>query len=539
MTRNLKQRWGRWVAMVLIAALIVVGGYLGLSSTGIWAASSADTQTDAVTTVTIQSADLATTSVSAGGNLALVEERSVTLAVGGVVESIAVAVGDQVEAGALLLQLDTTELERTLAQAQLQVDSAKLALADLQTPATAAELAQAEAALLEAQETLAEVMAGPSDAEIAAAQSSLAAASSSYSELQAGPSEAELTQLSADLKKAEIALAAAQSAYDQIAWQNSAGMTSEAVALQDATIDYESAQAAYSESTAAANDSELQSASSSIQSAQVTLNDLLNSPTAAEIATAQAAVADAEAALAEVQVGATSNDVQSAEITLSEALITLESAQRNLEAATVTAPLSGTVMTLDASLGVQSSSGAVVATIADPTQLQLEISVAETDIPNVSVGQAATIALDALPSLSFSGLVAAISPVNDSSSTSISYPVTVRLTDGDMASVLVGMNAVATLSNTATLAADSWLVPSNAISSEGDVTTVTVVRGEETLTIPVTSGSIQGEWTVVTSAELQQGDEVVGSLSTQSDTESSGMGGPPSGSSTLPMGLGQ
>jgi multidrug efflux pump subunit AcrA (membrane-fusion protein) len=213
----MKGNWNkgrRWAGGLLAAGALVFGGYFGLTTTGIWAASAADTATAAVTTVTIQPADLAATTVSASGNLALIAERNVTLAAGGAVENIAVAVGDQVQAGDLLLALDTTELERTLALAQLQIDAAKLALADLQTPATDAELAQAQSALLEAQENLAEVQAGPSSAELAAAQSSLAAAQSGYAELQAGPSEAELTQLSADMKKAEIALAEAQSAYD-------------------------------------------------------------------------------------------------------------------------------------------------------------------------------------------------------------------------------------------------------------------------------------------------------------------------------------
>ena len=225
----MQHHWGkrlrRWALMLLAAGVLVGGGYLGLTRTGIWA-QSANTPTPTISTVPIEPADLASTAVSASGNLALVEERSVTLGVGGTVEAIYVGVGDSIQAGDVLLKLDTTELERAAAQAQLQVESAKLALADLQTPATDADIAQAQAALLEAQENLAEVQAGPSAAEIAAAQSSLAAAAASYNELQAGPSEAELTQLSADMKKAEIAVAAAQSAYDQIAWQSSAGMTS-------------------------------------------------------------------------------------------------------------------------------------------------------------------------------------------------------------------------------------------------------------------------------------------------------------------------
>ncbi len=534
MKAHLKQGWLRWVAVAAVAGIIIFGGYLGLSRTGVLAqslfpaaSSQSSTAGVAVPTVTIQSADVASTAVSASGNLALADERSVALGVDGVVEKIAVNVGDQVNAGDLILQLDTTALERTVSQAQLQVDSAKIALADLQTSATDAEIAKAEANLRDAQENLAEVKAGPSAEEIAAARSTLAAAQAGYSELQAGPSAAELTQLSADMKKAEIAMASAQGAYDKIAWQGSAGMSSEASALQDATIDYESAKAAYEEATAAATNSDLQSAVSTIQDAQVKLNDLLNSPTDAEIAAAEATLATAEASLADVQAGASTNDVQSAELTLKEALITLESAQRDLDAAAVTAPIAGYVTALEAKIGVRSSSGTVVAMIADPTQLQLEISVAEADIPNVSIGQAAAVELDALPGKTFAGVVTSISPVNDSSSTSVSYPVTIELAGDDLTGVKPGMNAVATLTGSTKLSADSWLVPTNALQTSGANTVVAVVRDQQTITVTVTPGSVQGEYTIVESPELQANDQVVGSVASQSDQQSGFAGGPP------------
>ena len=535
MKAHLKQSWRRWAAVGAVAGIVILGGYLAMIRTGVLAqgllpASSQSSNTStAAPTVKIQSADLASTAVSASGNLALVDERSVALGVDGVVEQIAVAVGDQVQAGDLLLQLDTTALERAVSQAQLQVDSAKIALADLQTPATDAEIAKAQANLKDAQENLAEVKAGPNAEEIAAARSTLAAAQASYSELQAGPSAAELTQLSADMKKAQIALASAQSAYDKIAWQGSAGMSSEASALQDATIDYESAKAAYEEATAAASSSDLQSAVSTIQNAEVQLNDLLNSPTDAEIAAAAATLASAEASLADLQAGATANDTRGAELTLKEALISLESAQRDLEAATVTAPVAGYVTALDAEVGVRSSSGTAVAAIADPTQLQLEISVAEADIPNVTMGQAANVEIDALPGQTFAGVVTSISPVNDSSSTSVSYPVTIELTGDDVTGVKPGMNAVATLTSSSELSADSWLVPTNALQTSGADTVVTVVRDQQTITVTVTPGAVQGEYTIVASPDLQANDQVVGSVASQSDQQSGFASAPPDG----------
>jgi HlyD family secretion protein len=531
--QNRGRRWG--IALITIA-LIAVGGYYFLTQTTVLAgvpllqsgqAASEGTAAQPPT-VAIQPADLAQSAVSAAGKLTLVEERSVALAVSGVVEEIAVDVGDQVKAGDLLLKLNTTELERALAQAQLNVEANKIALADLKTPASEAELAQAQAALVEAQENLADVQAGPSAAEIAAARSALAAAQSSYNELTAGPSEAELTQLSANLKKAEITLQEAQRAYDQVAWRG--GSSAEAATLQSATIDYEAAKAAYDEATAPAANSELQAASSSIQSAQVQLDTLLNSPTAAEIATAQARVAEAEAALAELQRGPTDNELRSAEISLQAALIELEAAYRNLAAATVVAPMDGVVLALNAQEGVRSAADTIVATLADPLQLQLVINVAEVDMPRVAVGQPAEIEIDALPGQTFDGVVVAIAPTNDSDATSVSYPVTVRLTDEELAGVLPGMNAVATLINQEPVAEDSWLVPTNALRTGENGATVMVKRGEGFIPVAVTPGVVQGEWTVVQSPELQPGDEVVGSVTSNLNNNSFfGGGGFPGG----------
>lgn len=540
MKSNYFKSWRSWLALLIAIGLIAASGYFVTTQTSIFAQNQAAVTmqsngeaTSTLTTIAIQPADLAQTAVSAAGNLALVSERSVALTVDGVVEEITVEVGDTVKAGDVLLKLDKTELERAVTLAELNVEAANIVLADLQTPATASEIAVAEANLAEAKENLADVQAGPSADELAAARSALAAAQASYSELQAGPSEDELTQLSASLKKAEITLAEAQRAYDQVAWRNDIGMTSQAADLHSATIDYESAKAAYAEATASASTAELQSTLSSIQNAQATLNDLLNSPRAADIATAEAQVTEAEATLTELQTGATANELRSAQISLQQALIELETAYRDLEGATAMAPVDGVVLSLDAEVGVRSATGAIVATIADPTQLDLAISVAEADIAQVEVGQTAEIEIDALPGQNFSGIVQRITPATDSTSSSVSYPVTIRLTDADLANVLPGMNAVAMLESNMVIGPDSWLVPTNGLVKEGDTTTVTVVRGAETLVISVVPSSIYGEWTIVQSAELQNGDQAVGSVTTDTDSDSGFSGGPGGG---MPMG---
>ena len=516
--------------ITLIALIAVVGGsYLFINNSQVraqtsGAANSVDVGT--LATVQVQPASALSNEVSAAGHIELVNEQVVAAEVNGVVDGIAVKTGDQVQAGDLLLVLDTEALERSVKRAELAVESSRNALAELTEDADAADIAVAQANLAEAEENLADVLAGPSDAEIAAAQSSLNSAWAKYNELQAGPSEDELTQLSADLKKKEVALAEAQRAYDQIAWRNDVGMTQEAANLQQATIDYEAAQAAYGESTADADTSDLQSAISSAQNAQVQLNELLDSPTEAEVAAAQANVVDAQAKLDELLNGADETDLRNAQIALEQSLIDLEESTANLLAASITAPIDGTVLTVNTEVGERINQGTAIITLADTTQLELTIDVAEVDVVQVSQGQSVQVEIDALSGSQIAGMVDYIAPASDDASGVVNYPVTIRLTAETLANVRPGMTAVATIANTASVADNSWLVPTTAIQTTGKQARVQVVRGETLQTIEVHPGTIQGEWTVVQASELQVGDEVVGSVASYLDSDEDEFTGP-------------
>lgn len=533
------RRSRRWPWIVGIMAIGIVGtlAYLAFVSPGIegltgTTASGATAAASDMPTVEIQEADLAQSAVSASGNLALKEVRSAVMETGGIVAEVNVEVGDAVTAGQVLLTLDTTDLERAADQAELNVEAARLALDDVQTPATASELAEAEASLLEARENLDTLLAGTDSLDIAAASSSLSAAQASYDELLAGPSESELTQLSASLRKAEISLQEAQGNYDKVAWQGSA--SAQAAALQSATIDYESARAAFEQASEAASDSEIQTSLSNIQSAQAQLSELMDVASDAEVAAAQAKIDAAQATLDELRSGADASDVRSKEITLQQALIELEAAGRELDGASLIAPISGVIITVNAEEGARLSEGEIVATMANPTQLELEISVAESDIPAVTLGQAAEIEIDALPGRTFAGVVTRISPTSDSSAASVSYPVTIELGGSDMTDVMAGMNAVATLTRDEALPENSWLVPSNAIMQAGEASTVMVVRDGVPAPVEVSTGAVQGEWTIVQSDALTAGDNVVGSLTSQLGQQFGGGmmmigGGPPAG----------
>jgi len=378
------------------------------------------------------------------GRVELEEKQQVVLMVGGIVDQVNVEVGDQVKAGAVLVQLDTQRLGWAVEDAEMNLESARIGLAKLQEDVDEIDIALAEAKYLLAKENLAVVEAGPTEEQLSAAENSAAAALAAYNELRAGPTAAELTQSQASLRRAEIALQEAQRAYDKIAWMPEAGTMPQSAALQDATISYESAKAGFDEVNEPAKPSALQSALAAAERAQDALNELQKKPTAAELASARSELADAEATLTKMKKGPNENDLRLAEIKVEQALTVLEQARMDLANAKVTAPISGTVLAVNVEPGEQASAGSVVVTLADVSKLKLVVNVEQRDIPHISMGQDAAISVYALSGQEFAGVVDLIVPVSDEGSDLVTYPVTLRFTSESMEGLLPGMTATAT-----------------------------------------------------------------------------------------------
>jgi HlyD family secretion protein len=274
----------------------------------------------------------------------------------------------------------------------------------------------------------------------------------------------------------------------------------------------------------------VQSAISQANDAQQQLDELLDMPDAAEIAAAEAQVAAAQTRLDNLLQGASDLEIEAATIKLQTALVTLGEARKELTKATLTAPIAGSVLTVSATEGSQARAGAEVATLADLSQLELTVDVAEVDVNKVALNQAAKVEIDALPGRILPGKVTRIAPVNSGGSGAVSYAVTIAL-DGDLTGVLPDMTAVARF-NDENLTG-GWLAPTTAIQGAGDAATLPVLRDGVVTQIPVTTGTVQGEWTVVYSDALQEGDRVVGAVhipSTENqptDTATQGGGFPP------------
>lgn len=454
----------RKLLWILAAVIILAGAGFLLSSRvlprsaarSVFPAAQVTPQTGFTTTTVRPASEVA--KVSAAGNIEVMQKRYVVFEVEGTVTSVAVDVGDTVATGEVLAILDTRDLERAVRQAQLNLAASQAQLDKLQEKANPAELEAAKAALASAEEQ--------------------------YKSLLAGISEEELAQLRANLSKAEAALKEAQTAYDKIAWRNDVGMTSQAAALQQATADYEAAKAAYEAAT--------------------------KGPSAAELAAAQAQVANARAQLEALLAGASEAELRAAEISVEQARLSLEEAEARLVQAELHAPITGTVLEVNVTVGQKVGAGTQAFVLADLSALKLTVNVAEVDIPRIRVGQHAEVTIDALPGRTFQGVVNRIAPASTSSQGVVNYPVTIRLTDPDLSDVRPGMTAVATILGEE--ASTGWLVPTNALQPRENGTFVLVLREGTPTPIQVIPGETRGEWTLVQSPELQAGDQVVGSV---------------------------
>jgi len=131
-----------------------------------------------------------------------------------------------------------------------------------------------------------------------------------------------------------------------------------------------------------------------------------------------------------------------AELQLADAQAQLAVSQRNLEESTIVAPMDGTILSVSADVG--DSVSAPFITMADLSQLYLDIYLDESDMSSIAVGYAVEVIFDALPDLVFTGEVVQIDPTLYSSGQISAVKGLAKLDDASVAmldNLLLGMNA--------------------------------------------------------------------------------------------------
>ena len=204
-----------------------------------------------------------------------------------------------------------------------------------------------------------------------------------------------------------------------------------------------------------------------------------------------------------------------AESSLESAKSSLENTRETYDEYTITAPISGKVITKNVKVGDKiarsSGSSTVLAIIYDLSNYTFEMNVDELDVKSVKVGQKVSITADAVNGKTFSGTVTNVSLQSTTSDGVTNYPVTITMNDG-MDELLPGMNVDGVIvleeaTDVLTIPADA-LVRGNLVYVKDD--TVKTSAGDIPAgfkAVEVTTGLINEEYVEVTSG-LNENDEV-------------------------------
>ena len=498
-------------SVVLIVALLTVG-VVALLGYRRFMAPRPTTDEDLETVAVLRGTLVAT--VSAAGSIEPAAQVTLTFQGVGRVAEVKVEEGDQVRAGQVLARLDTTDLELQVAQARLSLATAEAQLAKTKAGPTAADLAAAQAGLESARENLAKVKAGPTQEQLAAAEAALKAAEDTYQRLLARPDPEEIEQAKLNLDQARNSLWAAQAQRDSTCGAASKGMASQAQCDQaeaqvlNAEVSVRLAEIAYQQAREPATAAEIQNAAAQVERARDELERLRESPTAAELAAAEAQVAQAEAQLEKLTAGPTAEDLAIAEAQVEQARLSLQQAERRLEEATLRAPFAGTVALVGVSEGEWVTSATPMIVLVDLSRYHIDLTIDETEIGRVRVGQGATVTLDAFPDQELRGTVSRIAPTATIQQGVVTYNVRVDLAPTELA-VKPGMTANADI--VVARKEKVLLVPNRAIRSSGGRRVVEVLGEEGPREVPVEVGLRNERMTEILSG-LSEGQQVVISI---------------------------
>ncbi len=464
---------------------------------------------------------------------------------GGDVTYVGVPNGAVVQAGTLIMSLDSTEAQKSVRDAQTSLESARLTLQKLKQPADNLSLIQTQNALTQAKSNqskayddgynsvsntfldLPSVMSGLQDILYGTTVSKLGQDNiSAYSDMISRYDDG----VSVSIYKNDVVTKyqAARASYDK------------------AFADYKLSSRFADATTTVSLVNEAHAATKTIADAVKSSNDLLNfvkdrliahsQPVPAILSTHQTSlstytnqtnnhltdllniqntlissaqtISEKTESLNKLESGADPLDISSQEISVKQRENALLDAQQNLANYYVRAPFSGTIAKINYKKFDSVGSGSAVATLITKEQMAT-ISLNEVDAARVKIGQKATVTFDAVEDLAITGVVADLDTVGTVTQGVVTYSVKIRFDTQD-SRIKPGMSVSSAI---ITDVMDNVLtVPNSAIKSRG--TSRYVQYFDPPLTV---SSNVGNQGTPSASAPLEKTVEI--GLSNDTDTE--------------------
>lgn len=329
--------------------------------------------------------------VTASGRIVPGREAHLVFTLGGRIESANVAVGDQVQPGQVLIQLEGQEsLQAAISAAQFEMEQAQQALdalskdLDVRQAQAFKEIADYQDAVRDAERVLANLHTDALQVDVDAAYANMILAKDRLDRARDDYKPYENKREDNPVRAALLSkLAAAQKAYD-------------------ATV------RTYNNLGGVANPIDLIQAE-------------------ANLAMVQAQLAKAQRDYEMLKSGPDPDQVRLAQARLANAQTQLEAAQAALEQLTLAAPFAGTVVSLDLTQGEWVVPGQPVLLLVDLENIHVETTdLSERDVPGIEIGQAVTVFIEALGQ-EVPGRVSEVSPLADTLGGDVVYKTTIEL----------------------------------------------------------------------------------------------------------------
>lgn len=332
------------------------------------------------------------------GRIAPVVEQELFFRTSGRVRNVYVERNELVTKGQILADLEIDDLERELASTMLELERAEQQLAEAEEAHSDA-LARANLNLAIAEANLAEASTNQAF-ELARAKIDLTIKQLELTKAQNEDPSPRQIVAKANLEKAQIALQHAQGAYDKIAYSDTAGSSSQAAALQQATLDYEQAQANYELAMQDIDNRgyDLDLMDREVALAQLDLEELeakgIKPQLAQEVSMAQLEVNILERGTDPIY----KNNVE-------RARLNVEKLQAAIADAQIIAPFDGQVMSLSLTEGRDITTFKPVAIVADLEELEVSANPLDSQLQELVEEMPVTISLSSRPGEEFPGFI--------------------------------------------------------------------------------------------------------------------------------------
>lgn len=497
-----------------------------------------------------------TDAVEASGVVQPLTTVDVKSRAGGRMIKLAVDVGTRVKPGTLIARIDPSDTLSAYNQAEADLITARARLSQTQQQARMSGvqdtltvsgaqqgLSSAQAKLTQAKR-LAQVQPALTGSAISEAQASLASAEQQYEQLRAAANPQARASAQSVYAQARANVAAADAAYNrQNALLQKGFVAQQAVDTALASRDVARATLAEAQqrlqtidadqkatlSGAAARVSQAKGALLAAQTNRYEIGTRRQDVTASHAALLQARMAVQNAQAGLMQNSIRRSDIQAAQAAVSKAQAEVNDRLIQLHDATIYAPRNGVILqkyveegTIISSGVSLSSDGTKIVQIGDVSSLFIDVSVDESDVGKIGLGQKVLIALDAVPEAKPEGRVVRIDPqaVNDRDVTTVHVRVEIKNPD---AAIKPGMNA--TCQFILRDVRGVLVVPSDAVKEgrTGGNTVRVLAKDNKAEVRPVEVGVVGSEKTEIKSG-LRAGDKVVLGV-IQSASDDGGGGG--------------